>query len=111
MKLNGYLLLVILLLLGITTAAIIYHSFNSDVQHAGKLAISKSSDAFSGNFSPDSDLGKDGDYYIDQNVDCMYGPKKDGRWPTQCEVIGRVSVRVMNTFAAQPHPKLKSRDR
>ncbi|MEO5723911.1 MAG: hypothetical protein ABIR12_06130, partial [Ilumatobacteraceae bacterium] len=31
---------------------------------------------------PPSDLGHDGDYYIDNSTTTLYGPKADGEWPT-----------------------------
>jgi hypothetical protein len=34
--------------------------------------------------APLSTVGADGDYYLDNNIYCLYGPKNAGSWPTVC---------------------------
>jgi hypothetical protein len=37
--------------------------------------------SYEGRGIPDSDLGKTGDYYIDQTNKVIYGPKTNSGWP------------------------------
>jgi len=65
--------------------------------------------------SPAGTAGADGDYYVDTNSYCLYGPKAQGAWPSSCvssvRQLGYVAENVGNKGAAGGYAPLDSNAR
>ena len=55
---------------------------------AGRTLPATINTVLSGNGTPASSLGKDGDFYIDVRNSLFFGPKTKGRWPLPVSLVG-----------------------
>lgn len=55
---------------------------------AGRTLSATINTVLSGNGTPASSLGKDGDFYIDVRNSLFFGPKTKGRWPLPVSLVG-----------------------
>ena len=62
------------------------------VQRSGRTPISPSNTILHGTGAPSSELGINGDFYIDLGTYNIYGPKKSGRWPSPVSLKGSVGA-------------------
>jgi hypothetical protein len=54
--------------------------------------------------APTNKLGHDGDYYIDERTNLLYGPKAYGAWPNDgCPAFGIIKRSTLNLSEARSH--------